>query len=279
MNTVAKIETPDFKAPTTRLKFTEDEMALLKKTVLPRNCSPEEAEMFAMVCKQSDLNPFTKEIYLIDVGGKNVYIISIGGLRKIARKTKRFSPGKEHECLRDKEGRLVGVRAFMMYKGPLGWIELSDTAMLSEYSGRSGNWKIMPETMLDKCAQAKLIRRCLLDDPEVNIDSMYFPEELDHARRASKDEDGINEIGQVIIDGPENAIVKLSEADLEQLSKETVEILDLPEDQVYAMFECLKSWQEKVSKPIREIVLAKRKNPQEFIQIFERWKEKNKNSL
>jgi hypothetical protein len=275
MSAVSKIEVADFKMPAQRMKFSNEEMALLKKTVLPKNCSPEEAEMFAMVCIQSDLNPFVKEIYLMDVGGKNVYVISIGGLRKIARKTGRFSPGKEHQCLRDKEGKLIGVRAFMLYKSPLGWRELSETAMLSEYAGRGGNWKIMPETMLDKCAQAKLIRRCLLEDVDVNIDQIYFPEELDHARKAAKEEEGINEVGQVIVDEVPEAKELLDDNELMELAGETIQALGVPEDQKYSMFLCLKDWQNKVAKPIMDVVLAKRQNPQEFLQIFNRWKAKN----
>ena len=49
------------------MKLTPNEIALLEKNnIIPKGCSPEQVQFFAEVCKRKKLDPFLKQIHMVE---------------------------------------------------------------------------------------------------------------------------------------------------------------------------------------------------------------------
>jgi phage recombination protein Bet len=149
--------------------------------------------LFLQVCKSSGLNPLTKQIYAIyraprkGEEPKLTIQTSIDGLRSIAEKT-TFYAGSDDGTFeyRDdfeqkkypykasvtvyKINRITGDR--MPTTASARWAEYFP----GEYQGKM--WLKMPETMLEKCAEAKALRKAF-----PNTAGLYIEEEMQQADR------------------------------------------------------------------------------------------------
>jgi phage recombination protein Bet len=155
--------------------------------------SNEELLLFLQVCKSAGLNPLTKQIYGIyrapRAGEEPRLTIqtSIDGLRAIAEKTHSYAGSDDgifEYAAAAKDGATPLKATVTVYKiNPITGDRMPTTASArwSEYypGERSGKmWMRLPETMLEKCAEAKALRKAF-----PNTAGLYIDEEMQQAHR------------------------------------------------------------------------------------------------
>lgn len=146
------------------VEFDQKKLDLVRNTFC-KDATQEEFEVFIEICKSTQLNPLFKQIYFIKRGGKPTHQTSIDGLRLIADRTKRYSPGREPTYAYDKAGKLFSATSYVKKLTNDGtWHEVGATALFSEYNAGTGQWPKMPCTMLSKCAEALALRRAFPSD-------------------------------------------------------------------------------------------------------------------
>lgn len=151
-----------------------DQLQIVKNTI-GRGLSDDELTVFAHMCARTQLDPFAKQIYPLKHGGRLTTIIGIDGFRLLAERTGKYAPGKDTEFAYN-EGKLIGAKVFVKKLTPDGtWHEVSATAYLDEYNKKSGNWITMPHVMLEKCGEARALRRAFPAD----FSGLYTKEEME----------------------------------------------------------------------------------------------------
>lgn len=160
------------------LEYTQEKIDLLKSTVC-KGATNSEFQLFLHVCQRTGLDPFMRQIYSIPRGGQRTIQTSIDGLRLIAERSGRYSPGKESFYNYDDKGCLISSTAYIKKMTPDGtWHEVSATAMFSEYNpGNNTFWKKMPHVMLAKCAEALALRKAF----PAEMSGVYTSEEMNQA--------------------------------------------------------------------------------------------------
>lgn len=153
-----------------------------KQLIAGKGTNPSDTELayFLQVCKSSGLNPLTKQIYAIYRGGKMTIQAGIDGLRSIAERTGNYAGSTEGSFDYDDTGKVT--RATMTVRKVVQgqMYETTASAKWDEYAIPSNPmWRKMPETMLEKCAEAKALRKAF-----PNIGQIYVSEELDQADHA-----------------------------------------------------------------------------------------------
>lgn len=158
--------------------FDEGYRNILKEMYF-KGSSNSEFEAFLMLCKKTNLDPISKQIYAMKVGGKVVTIVSIDGFRLVAERTKCYAPGREPTYIYDKNGRLFSATAYVKKLTADGtWHEVAASALLVEFEKKgNGIWQQMPHVMLAKCAECQALRRAFPND----LSGLYAKEELDQA--------------------------------------------------------------------------------------------------
>lgn len=176
MNKVAKIESAiDY--------WTPEQVGVLKRMIAP-GLNGDELAIFSHICKRVNLDPFAKQIYGQKRGGRLVIVTGIDGFRLIAERTGKYAPGKDTEFIYDEKGNLNGAKVFVKKQTPDGtWHEVSATALLGEYNANQGCWKTMPHVMIEKCAEARALRRAFPAD----LSGIYSQEEMDQAATEVED--------------------------------------------------------------------------------------------
>jgi len=148
------------------------------KSQIARNLTEGEFKMFLYICSSRNLNPLNREIYASNIGGKMTILTSIDGFRVIAERTKMYAPGKDTEFLTGDKGQLLGAKVYVKKKTADGtWHEVSATAFLHEYTTNQNLWKKMPSVMIEKCAEARALRRSF---PE-SLAGLYSEDEMEQA--------------------------------------------------------------------------------------------------
>lgn len=152
--------------------YERDQIQLVKDTIA-RGASDDELILFLHLARRSGLDPFARQIYLIErranVGGQWVTTrqpqTAIDGLRLIADRTERYAPGHEPTFEYDADGRLIKATAYIKKFVRGEWHEVAASAHYEEYVGRTGKgevtrmWAEKPHIMLAKCAEALALRR------------------------------------------------------------------------------------------------------------------------
>lgn len=154
--------------------------------VIPPETPPAQVAVFAAVCKQHGLSPFTKEIYLVKYqlkGGEQYsVIVGIDGLRKKAAATGQhggtdeavfdkqssgtfrnvadFKPGELPKSCTVTVWRIVsGVRC--PYTATIAFAEFYPAVVRGQGSGKPAQ---MPFNMIAKCAEAKALKMAFGDE-------------------------------------------------------------------------------------------------------------------
>lgn len=151
--------------------FTPEQMKLITSTVA-RGATPDELALFLYRCKNMGLDPLKPgQVHFIKYGNNPGTIVTgIDGFRAKAHRSKLLS-GIKRGVLRDDKGACVG-----------GWAEVSRKdwtsparaeVSLSEYSTGKAMWAKMPETMIQKVAEAAALRMAFPDD----LSGLYTEEE------------------------------------------------------------------------------------------------------
>lgn len=152
-----------------------------------KELSEEQFELFEITCERFKLDPLSKQIYPVlrfdKKQGKQVMCIqtSIDGFRSIAERTEKYSPGKDTQFSYDEKGRLVAAKVYVKKLTQDGtWHDISATAFLKEYASTGQFWERFTHVMLEKCAEARALRRAF---PQLS--GLYTDDEMPE----SSDED------------------------------------------------------------------------------------------
>lgn len=187
--------------------FNGKQLDLIRRTVAA-DCNPAEFDLFIANCSALRLNPLRRQIYAFvfhknDADKRQLTIVtSIGGYRSIAERTGNYRPGPTETVLieteKDPMSNPQGVShatatVFKFVHG--AWHEVTETAYWSEFAplkeiwennaptgkyrldAKKDNWRRMPRVMIEKCAEAKALRRAWPDD----FAGVYTEDEMDRS--------------------------------------------------------------------------------------------------
>lgn len=181
-------------APTTALAriaqatgYDTGKIELVKDTIA-RGASDDELMLFLHLAKRSGLDPFSRQIYLIErrqqIDGQwkttRQPQTGIDGLRLIADRTDRYAPGRESQFTYDAAGALLTATAYVKKFVRHEWHEIAATAHYDEYVQRTAKgevtkmWNEKPHIMLAKCAEALALRRAF----PAEMSGLYTADEI-----------------------------------------------------------------------------------------------------
>lgn len=188
--------------------FHDKQLALIRKTVA-KDCDAAEFDWAIEICKGLRLDPLRRQIYFFvfhkDKPDKRqmIPVVAIGGYRSIAERTGTYRPGRTHTVIDDKlidaatNPRGISHAEATVYKHMHGeWHEIVETAYWDEFAPlkevwgedrrptgkfvldpKKEGWHRMPRVMIEKCAEAKALRRGWPDD----FAGTYAEGEIDRA--------------------------------------------------------------------------------------------------
>ena len=163
---------------------TAEQVALVKRTIMPAGSSDDELKLFVGQCNRTGLDPFSRQIYALKMGGRISTMVGIDGFRIIAERSGVYA-GQRGPWWCGDDGKWVDV--WVDGKPPLAarvGVMRSDfaeplyaVARLSSYSTGQNLWKKMPELMIAKVAEALALRRAFPHD----LSGLYTADEMDQA--------------------------------------------------------------------------------------------------
>lgn len=175
--------------------WTAEQMKLITDTVA-RNASSDELNLFLYRCKNMGLDPLKPgQIHFIKYGNTpGTIVVGIEGFRSIAGRSKKHV-GTKRGVTRDDKGAAVGGWA-EVYRSD--WKEPARLEVsLREYNTGKGPWSKMPESMIQKVAEAGALRMAFPDD----LGGVYESSEMDQADRGNvypeqpQEGDGVQKAG------------------------------------------------------------------------------------
>lgn len=153
----------------------ENIQTLVQAGVIPQGTPPAQIEIFARVCAEKGVSPFSKEIYLVGYGGVFSIIVGINGLRKLAAETGQLA-GVDDAIFDLQNGQgLTAAQLKAANKLPTTatvtvWRIVSGvrcpfthTAVFSEFSSGKQKWQSMPFQMIAKVAESFALRKGFAD--------------------------------------------------------------------------------------------------------------------
>ena len=173
-----------------QLMFSPEDIETIKNTVA-KDATDTELKLFLIQCKRTGLDPFSRQIYFLKMGGKASIQSSIDGFRLIAERSSKYR-GQTIPVFLDKAGKChevwtqagypvaakVGVHR-ADFKEPLYGIAKWDS-YVPMYNGKVGTmWAKMPDLMLAKVAEALALRKAFPND----LSGIYASEEMTQADR------------------------------------------------------------------------------------------------
>lgn len=169
--------------------WSNEQVAALKQLGL-QSASPSDLAFFFHRAQRTGLDPFARQIYMIERGGRYGIQTSIDGLRIVAQRSGEYA-GQTAPYWCGEDGKWVDV---WLYKTPplaakIGVYrkEFAEptwaVARFDSYCplGRDGKpmglWNKMPDVMLAKCAEALALRKAFPND----LSGLYTDDEMDQA--------------------------------------------------------------------------------------------------
>lgn len=167
--------------------FDRTKVELVKDTIA-KGASDDELMLFLSLAQRSGLDPFSRQIYLIErrqnVDGQwktaRQPQTGIDGLRLIADRTGNYAPGRAPTYEYTAEGRLHSATAYILKWVRGQWHEVAATAHYEEYvqtkkdGAPTQMWADKPHIMLAKCAEALALRRAFPAD----MNGLYTSDEI-----------------------------------------------------------------------------------------------------
>jgi phage recombination protein Bet len=224
--------------------WTDKQLAVLKQIGV-QNASQGDLDIFFNYCQRTGLDPFARQIYMINRGGKWGIQASIDGLRIVAQRSGNYG-GQTPTQWCGADGAWVDVwlaptpplaaRVGVYYKDVQNptWA----VAKWDSYSvPQNPIWKKMPDLMLAKCAEALALRKAFPND----LSGIYTNEEMAQADTPDKEKKetvtAVREIEPVVFSSEdiayaEKVIEKVSAIfnidELRQIWSEETNYLDVP---------------------------------------------------
>ena len=164
------------------LNFSDDKLSFLKQHYA-KDATDMEFDHFIGVCRSRGLNPEAKHIYFLKfknkkTGVSNVsHVLSIGAYRLIAQRAGVYAGSSEPIFNIGSDGKPVSctVTVSKIVKNQI--CEFTGKAFLSEQMAIASSdamWNKMPFAMLEKCAEAKALRKAFPED----LSGLYLKEEM-----------------------------------------------------------------------------------------------------
>lgn len=173
--------------------FTEEQQqALLNHAGVSRNAKPADVEVFFHQVKRTGLDPFAKQIYLIERQGKQTIQTGIDGFRLIARRAVDRTGetlGYEDNLWCDENGtwhdvpkpgaRPIAAKVTVLRNGQrFPAIALYDEYVATKRDGTvNAMWSQRPAGQLAKCAEALALRMAFPQD----LSGLYTADEMHQA--------------------------------------------------------------------------------------------------
>lgn len=159
------------------------------KNYLCSDATDQEAFMFLKLCQARNLNPFTREAYLIKYGGKASMIVGKEAFTRKAEQNSQFDGFSAGIIVKQKDGSyadLVGT-FYDDSEDKLvgGWAEVCRKdrkepfiakVSMKEYAKAQATWKDMPATMIRKIALVSALREAFPSD----LSGCYDQAEIDY---------------------------------------------------------------------------------------------------
>ena len=165
-------------------ELTDEQIALLKSEILPKNTTPAELALFVQQCNRTGLDPFSRQIYLVKRGDKASIQISIDGARLTAQRTGE-GDGQDgpYWCGEDGEWKDVwlsdthpsAAKVIVYRQGHTHGY--TGVAKWSNYAQPNQMWGRMGPTMIAKCAESLGLRKGFPQE----LSGLYTSEEMDQA--------------------------------------------------------------------------------------------------
>lgn len=187
-----------------RIEFSEQQVALIK-SLIAKDCSNDELQLFLYQCKRTGLDPLTRQIYCIKRAGRMTIQTSIDGFRVIAERSGTYAGQDEPTWEDDEKGNPVKctVRVYRFSdKTGERYLAGVGTAYFKEYYPSPMNLqKSMPHMMIAKVAEALALRKAYPQD----LSGLYTGDEMEQsdkphsAPQAPIDEESSKETSQDIV--------------------------------------------------------------------------------
>jgi phage recombination protein Bet len=172
-------------------ELTKDKVDLVKR-MIAKDATDDELSMFIGVCNKTQLDPFTRQIYMIKRQGKQCIQASIDGLRLVAQRSGEYT-GQcgPFWCAKDGIWKDIWTDDAPPYAAKVGIMRKGfvepvwGIAKYKEYAveGAQGfMWIKMPATMIAKCAEALGLRKAFPQE----LSGIYSTEEI-HSEGDSED--------------------------------------------------------------------------------------------
>lgn len=219
----------------------------LVKDTIARGASDDELMLFLHLAKRSGLDPFSRQIYLIErranVNGEwkttRQPQTGIDGLRLIADRTDHYAPGREPSFTYDMTGALLTATAYVKKFVRGEWHEVAATAHYDEYVQRKKDgqpnqmWGEKPHIMLAKCAEALALRRAfpaemsgLYTADEIRAENDATPASFEMAPEQRERIQTIRELWRKLGDAGQAIPAKHLTLDLDTLNSDQLEQLE-----------------------------------------------------
>jgi phage recombination protein Bet len=166
----------------------DKQLAALKQLGLA-NAPKADLAVFLHYAQRTGLDPFARQLYMIERGGRYTIQASIDGLRIVAQRSGEYA-GQVGPYWCGDDGEWIDVwldtkppvaaKVGVMRKGfnePL-WA----VAKFDSYNANSPIWRKMPDTMIAKCAEALALRKAFPND----LSGIYTTEEMEQAEVPTK---------------------------------------------------------------------------------------------
>jgi phage recombination protein Bet len=161
----------------------DQQLAALKQIGLANAPKPELA-VFLHYCQRTGLDPFARQIYMIERGGRYTIQSSIDGLRIVAQRYNEYAgQAGPFWCGADGVWTDVWLQATPPIAAKVGVMRKGFTEVLwavakfESYNANSPIWKKMPDLMIAKCAEALALRKAFPND----LSGIYTAEEMEQA--------------------------------------------------------------------------------------------------
>lgn len=163
--------------------WTDVQLSALKTLGLA-NAQKGDLAFFFHQAQRTGLDPFARQIYMIERGGRFTIQTSIDGFRIIAQRSGKYR-GQAGPFFCGEDGKWGDV--WLKNTPPLaakvgvyadGWAEpLWAVAKWDSYAQQSPIWKRMPDLMLAKCAESLALRKAFPND----LSGIYTDDEMNQA--------------------------------------------------------------------------------------------------
>lgn len=159
---------------------------LAKAGIIPTGTPIEQVLIFAKVCREHGLSPFSKEIYLVKYGGNFVAQVGIDGFRRRACETGEHAGTDDPQFNKKSDGTFktafdiraenkmpetCSVTVYRIISGQR--VPFSHTAVFAEFTSGQNKWKTMPFQMVAKVAEAFALKKGFSD----KLRGLHVPEE------------------------------------------------------------------------------------------------------